>query len=236
MASNSELTKKFIDEIVNEKIIGFNGENNCTAEETKSRVDKWRKLGSYVVANSGGYDALGLNHLRGLMQARIIAATHKLGNDAKNSDIQDLAISDEIKLLVSLDTNRAIEDNKSFKNTEAYSVRPLLDWDTRAITLALLGIAERHQLVDFVTRHGPQACTICKSESCIHSSKTYNVASSGADLVIIKQLDTATSSRYPESNFHVIDESDGAFYDRLLANQISTSALIRRIRTEKYNS
>lgn len=228
---NSEFVTSFIDQQLRERIVGHDwASEGCTAEITAKKVDAWQQNGSFVVANAGGYDAMGLNHIRGLVQARIIGAVHQLGEGAKVNDVFELASSDEIRLLVSVDTNRAIEENKSFKPEGKYTVRPLLDWNTRAATLALQAIGGRHDLVDFVTKHGPGACTVCKNETCSHSSKTFNIAESGADLVVIKQADRTTFNRYPNTSFHVIDEAEGAFIDRLLGEQISTSALVRRIK------
>ena len=59
------------------------------------------------------------------------------------------------------------------------------------------------------------------------------MASTGADLTVVKSLSESTRNRYPENTFHVVDESDGAFFDKVLDSQISTSALIRRVRQDK---
>lgn len=232
--ANVELVSSFIDQQLVERVVGYGqSSEECTAEVTANKVDTWQQDGSFVVANAGGYDAMGLNHIRGLIQARIIGAVHRLGEGAKKRDVFDLAVSDEIRLLVSVDTNGAIEESKSFKSEGGHAVRPLFDWSTRAATLALQGIGGRHDLVDFVTKHGPEACVVCQNETCAHSSKTFNIAESGADLVVIKQADGATFNRYPNASFHVIDETEGAFIDRLLGEQISTSALVRRIKEKE---
>lgn len=231
MAFDSAVTNRFIANHVEPRVTDVNA--GCTAEIARQKVAEWHKLGAFVVANAGAYDILGLNHLRGLIQARIIGAAYKLGGSENYGDIYELAASDEIRLLVSLDTNAAITENKSRQLASGGSVRPSLDWKTRAAMLALQAIGGHHDLVDFITQHGPDACTACPDESCWHSDKTYNVASTGADLTVVKLLNPLMRERYPDSTFHVIDESDGAFFDKVLDSQISTSALIRRVRQDK---
>lgn len=233
MATNAELTNCFIDLSIQDRIVNYSEQTQCTADATIDRVAMWQRAGSFVVANAGGFDSMGLNHLRGLIQARIIGATYKLGEDASPSEIYELASSDEIRLLVSVDTNGAIEQNKSFKVQTALAIRPLLDWRTRARTLALQGMGGKRNLVDYITKHGPHACPVCENEGCNHSSKTFNIAASGADVVVLKSLNPETVTRYQETSFHEIDETEGAFHDDVLCGQISTSALIRRIQQER---
>lgn len=231
MKVKPDIINGFIDSNLRDRILVF--PDRCTAELTRDRVIKWQELGAFVVANAGAYDVLGLNHIRGLIQARIIGAAYRIGSLEDLNAVYDLAVSDEIRLLVSLDTNEAIEENKSFKKENGGSARPLLDWETRAKMLALQAISGKHDLVDFITKHGPSACNFCDNESCCHSYKTYNIASSGADLTIIKSPNQVAFSRHPSSRFHVINENDGAFFDNVLDSQISTTALVKRARKDK---
>lgn len=233
MEINTRLTNDFILGSIDHRIVNLTDDEKCTADITKSRVAAWQAEGGFVVANAGAYDILGLNHLRGLMQARIIGAAYKLGSVEKPEEVYELASSDEIRLVVSVDTNGAIAENKSFKETSGASIRPILDWETRAKMLALQSFGGRHDLVDFVTKHGPNACPVCTDESCAHSSDVYSVASSGANLTVIKAHNQATFDRHPDSHFHVIDEMEGAFFDRILDSKISTTALVKRIRMQK---
>jgi hypothetical protein len=231
MTFDSAITNRFISKNTETRI--SNLDDGCTAEVARHKVAEWHKTGAFVVANAGAYDILGLNHLRGLTQARIIGAAYKLGDFENLSAIYDLASSDEIRLILSLDTNEAITENKSKKSIGGGSIRPSLDWQTRATMLSLQAVAGKHDMVDFITRHGPNSCRDCQDETCWHSDKTYNVASTGADLTVVKSLSESTRNRYPENTFHVVDESDGAFFDKVLDSQISTSALIRRVRQDK---
>lgn len=231
MAFDSAITNRFIAN--NTELRISNLDDGCTAEVAKQKVSEWHGMGAFVVANAGAYDILGLNHLRGLTQARILGAAYRLGSFEDLNAIYDLASSDDIRLILSLDTNAAITENKSEKLIGGGSIRPSLDWQTRAMMLALQAIAGKHDMVDFITRHGPNSCQDCRNETCWHSSKTYNVASTGANLTVVKSLNENTRNRYPESVFHVIDENDGAFFDKVLDSQISTSALIKRVRQDK---
>lgn len=231
MTFDSAVTNRFIANHTEDRIDSL--DDGCTAEKSQQKVSEWHKVGAFVVANAGAYDILGLNHLRGLTQARIIGAAYKLGDFQDLSAIYDLASSDEIRLILSLDTNEAIAENKSKKAIGGGSIRPSLDWQTRATMLALQAVGGKQNMVDFITRHGPSACQFCPNDTCWHSDKTYNVASTGADLTVVKSLNPATRELYSDSVFHIIDESDGAFFDKVLDSQISTSALIRRVRQDK---
>jgi hypothetical protein len=233
MKISPKLTTDLI--IGNSRDVILNGDLGCTAEITRGKVSSWKQLGAYVVAIAGAYDMLGLNHIRGLVQARIAGAAYMLGTTNNISKLSDLALSDELKLLVSLDTNGAVEENKSFNQDGGGSVKPILDWSTRATMLTSPALRGR-RLVDFITKHGPNSCNVCQPESCLHSSKTYSVASTDADLIVVKSHNNETFARHPKSLFHVIDESKGAFSDTLLGEQISTSSIIKRIRSERsYN-
>jgi hypothetical protein len=45
----------------------------------------------------------------------------------------------------------------------------------------------------------------------------------------LKDINTDQLANYPNTSFHVIEETEGAFHDKLLGGQINTSALVRRI-------
>lgn len=233
MRIDPDISNNFIASRIDNRIIGVDGQNGCTGVMTIRKVKEWHEAGSFVVANAGAYDSLGLNHMRGLIQARIIGAAYKIGSLENLSEVYDLASSDEIRLIVSLDTNEAVRDNKSFSAASGNSARPLYDWETRAKMLALQSFSSEHNLVDYVTKHGPNACIVCEHDSCSHSDTTYNIASSGADLTIVKSLDAAVSNRYPNNSFHVINENEGAFFDRVLNSQISTTALVKRVKEDR---
>jgi hypothetical protein len=223
------ITNNYIEASVRGRITPY---GECVSSAAQRQVVGWQETGSFVVANAGGYDMFGLNHLRGLIQARIIGAAYKLGENSLDSpsDVYDLAASDEIKMIVSVDTNQAIHNGKSFRSESGSIERPVLDWDTRARMIALQAFGSSCNLVDFITRHGPQACSICNG-GCVHEKRTYSVASTGADLTVVKSISEQTQL-HPDSLFHVIDEADGAFVDRLLCSRISTTALIKYIKGE----
>lgn len=232
----AKTTRAFMQASVNSRT--YNPSDGCIETTTKNKVKQWHELGAFVVGNAGGYDILTLNHLRGLVQARIIGATHKLmesDDNPKEKDVLELAGSDEIRLLLSLDTNEAIMENKSFLEVGGNSIRPVLDWKTRAGMLALQTFGNQVNLVDFITAHGPNACAACENNNCWHSNKKYSVATTGVDLTVLKDGKGAddTIARLPEKKFYKIREDSLAFSDDLLDGQISTSAIIKRIRKER---
>ena len=230
-----EITNVLLNSQFESSIISHSNLVDCTEVITKKRVEKWKSQGSFVVGNSGGYDLLSLNHIRGLVQARIIGAVILLGEGASVPDIFEVAGSDRIKLLISLDTNLAIEENKSRGTESNGAIRPLLDWETRAKILSLQSFNHHQPLVNFITRHGPNSCNICEADSCWHANKKYNVASTGVDVTVLKSIDEPTINRYPDSKFYLIDENKHAFFDQILEGQISTSAILKRIRSDIRN-
>lgn len=235
MKISSETTSRFISSTTQHRIAS---DQLCVADEAQAVVSEWRSDGSFVVGNSGAYDILSVNHVRGLIQARLVGAIYMLealGQDPYESveNLYTAAGSSDIKLLVSLDTNSALQENKSMKESSGGAIRPVLDWDTRALMLSFQAFGCTRNLVDFITRHGPQACNFCEEGECLHESKEYSVASTGVDLTVAKDRKQASLDRYSDREFYIINEEDGAITDRVLCGQISTSAIIRRIRGGK---
>lgn len=228
MKRYSRLTNDFIESVVRERMAT---DLVCVSEGVRSKVAAWRKAGAFVVGNAGAYDIMSVNHIRGLAQARILGAMYSLGEGSTDEDVYELASSDDIKLVVSLDTNAALEENKSWQDFSGGSIRPVLDWNTRAVMLAMQSFGGSHNMVDFVTRHGPGACGVCLTGDCLHENENYSVASAGVDVVVVKSGSDRIKELYPRSRFHIIDEQEGAFFDTVLCSQISTSAIVRRIRS-----
>lgn len=235
MKISSETTSRFINSTTQHRI---SSDQLCVADEVQTIVSEWQANGSFVVGNAGAYDILSVNHVRGLIQARLVGAVYMLealGQDPYKSaeDLYSVAGSSDIKLLISLDTNDALQENKSMKESSGGAVRPVLDWNTRALMLSFQVFGCTRNLVDFITRHGPQACSFCKKGECLHESKEYSVASTGVDLTVAKDYKQVSLDRYSDRKFYIINEEDGAITDRVLCGQISTSAIIRRIRGGK---
>lgn len=212
----------------------------CVHEDALAKVMGWKALGSCVVANAGAFDLLSLNHIRGLIQCRIIGAMCLAGvkeiefGSSHSSEVIQLAASDEVRLIVSIDTNQAIEDNKSLKPKKGNVIKPILDWDTRAMMVAsqsmpIPGTSTRRQVADYITRHGPSACLA--HENCWHEDSTFSLASLDPDILVRKEDPSIKQTRVYDSKIVVIDEHDNAFVDRLINDEICSTNIAKRIKS-----
>jgi len=99
--------------------------SECTYVQSKEKISNWKQMDNFVVANGGTFDILSLNHVRGLVQCRILGAMSIIGineldhNSTIANEVYKLATSDELKIIVSIDTNEAVETNKSKKPEKA---------------------------------------------------------------------------------------------------------------------
>ena len=73
MKISSETTSRFISSTTQHRIAS---DQLCVADEAQAVVSEWRSDGSFVVGNSGAYDILSVNHVRGLIQARLVGAIY----------------------------------------------------------------------------------------------------------------------------------------------------------------
>jgi len=237
--------KSPVNELLNDNFNSLiNTENECTYEHARNKIRIWRAMGFYAVATAGAYDVLGVNHIRGLVQCRILGAMDLLGiNEIKHGtkealEVYRIAASDKIKLFVSIDTNLAISENKSRVAEKGNSIKPILDWQTRAMMVAnqsmpIPNSSYRRNAVDYITKHGPEACLKCDSGTCVHEDNNFSISLLGPNLTVVKS-GTATEkllNNHPELNIAVINESDGAYIDSLLEDSISTTSMIKRIRS-----
>ena len=104
----------------------------CSFDSASQQIEEWRLDGRFSVFNAGTYDILTLNHILGLVQCRTIGAMALLGIDKIETKkdqhvVHDLAASDSIHLMVTLDTNRALEEGKSRRPEKGGAPKPTLD-------------------------------------------------------------------------------------------------------------
>lgn len=223
---------------------------SCTLEKAERQMRTWKELGKYAVFTAGAYDLLSINHVRGLVQCRMIGAMSLLGMGSVNSEgdflrMHELASSDRIRLMLSVDTNRALAESKSRRPEKGNAPKPTLDWETRAVMLSaqsmpLPGYDQRRALVDYITKHGPDCCDICLPGTCVNEDDARMVVSLQPDLVVVNtgsRQTIADLTRYktegqlPATELVTIDESEGAFSDPILQTTVSTTSIISRIRS-----
>lgn len=233
-----------------ERIISPVENGECSEEETERKIHTWRELGKFSVFTAGAYDLLQLNHMRGLVQCRALGAMalleiDKIRTDLDRREVHKLAASSDIGLMVTMDTNRALEEGKSRRAEKGGAPKPTLDWQTRAIMLASQSLPtpdydQRVDLVDYITRHGPGCCGSCEDGTCINEDNARMAVSLQPNMVVVNTTSRQTIAdltRYKEDGLlpstHLVEfeEQEGAYHDAVLDGQISTTSIINRIRS-----
>lgn len=232
------------------RITGFADRTECVLEDAQQKMQRWKEAGSFTVFNAGAFDILGLNHILGLTQCRLLGAMSMLGIEKleEERDVQRVhlvAASTQIRLMVTVDTDQALEEGKSRRAEKGNAPKPTLSWNTRAAMLAAQSIlqsdhTQRINLVDYITRHGPQCCAVCSSGTCTNEDNARMAVALQPDLVVVNSGSLRTvadlteykkDGRLPDTELVAINEDSGAFTDPILGGTISTTAIINRIRS-----
>ena len=221
----------------------------CTFESAQEEVDRWRSNNDFIVFKAGTFDMLTLNHVLGLVQCRSLGAMAMLGlerieSGADRQQVHEIAASESIRLMVTLNTNRSLEQGKSRREEKGGSYKPILDWQTRALMLATQTIPTiqdglRRGAVDYVTRHGADCCGVCKGGDCINVNNDALAVALRPDLIVLTEwqreqgeIETFKAlGLLPETEFVVIDEAEHQYHDPLLGGAIKNTTMINRIRS-----
>lgn len=227
------------------------GENSgCTFEQAERKMQSWKKQGKFTVFSFGGFDILTPNHIRGLVQARAIGAMcmlgiQNVGTEEEYQKIHEAAASDDIRLMVSIDTNRTLEEGKSRNPNKGGAPKPTLDWRTRALMVAAQSIptpdyGQRSNLADFITRQGWECCDACRQSACPSEWHTNIISGLEPDLAVVRDdlprtitylADRKAEGLLANTEVGLINEQEGAYTDPIIADTISTTAMIRYIRS-----
>lgn len=225
--------------------------SGCSFLQAERKMQYWKTQSKFTIFNFGGFDILNLNHIRGLVQCRAIGAMCMLGIDEVNTgeeyhEVYKLAASDAIRLMISIDTNRTLEEGKSRNQDRGGDApKPTLDWQTRAAMVAIQSIAApdyktRLSLVDFVTRHGWGSCDSCGPSDCPNEWHTNIISGLEPDLVVVRDdlhqtisylTDKKAEGLLTSTQVTLINEQDGAYADPVLGGIISTTSMVQRIRS-----
>lgn len=222
----------------------------CSSEVAVEKIDMWRKDGHFSVFTAGTFDLLTLNHILGLIQYRAIgaAALVGLGKIETEQDqrlVHEVAASDSIRLMVTVDTNRALEEGKSRRADKGGAPKPTLDWGSRAVMLAMQTIpspdySTRRAAVDFITRHGPDCCDACEPGTCVNEDNAVMAEFLQPDLVVINSESRRTvqdmerlklEDRLPRTDLAIVVEADNQYHDPILDGPVKTTSIINRIRS-----
>lgn len=224
--------------------------DECSFDTALQQMEDWRQASHFSVFNAGTFDILTLNHILGLVQCRTIGAMailgiNKIETEREKRVVHEVAASDSIRLMVTLDTNRALEEGKSRRPEKGGAPKPTLDWHSRAIMLAMQSIPSpgyeaRRAVVDFITRHGPECCGVCQNGSCFNEDNALMAVKLQPDLVVVNadSLQTvADMERYkeegllPDTEIAIIREEENQYYDPILGGPVKTTSIINRVRS-----
>jgi len=224
--------------------------DTCAIVDAQRKMESWRKIGRYTVFSAGAFDLLGINHIRGLVQCRMLGAMSLMALEEVETEhdyrqVHEVAASQQIGLIISMDTNQALEEGKSRRPEKGNAPKPTLDWSTRAAMLASQSMAAPGydggvNLIDYITRHGPGCCNVCTPGTCINEDDSRIAVALQPDAIVVNVGSHQTitdlgeykrSGKLPKTELIAIDENEGAFSDDILGGIVSTTAIINRIRS-----
>lgn len=220
---------------------------DCTFEAASFQAKSWREAGKYTVFKAGAFDVLTLNHVLALTQFRVLGAMAILGvssikTETEQQAVHDLAASDDIKLMITLGSNSSVAEGKAHNPDKGAVPKPVLDWQTRARMLAaqsipLPGNKSRRNAVDYITRHGPDCCDVCKPNTCINDNNEIMSIYLKPNLVVITEWQQSAGKietykrqgLLPDTDIVVISEEANQYKDILLGGPIKTTTIINRL-------
>lgn len=221
----------------------------CSFDATQQVADAWREDGHFIVFSSGTFDLLTLNHILSLIQCRVLGAMTLLDMDKIETEmdrrvVHEVAASDSIKLMITMDTNQALEEGKSRRLCKGGGPKPTLDWDTRSMMLAMQSIpaptGNRKSAVDYITRHGPNSCALCAAGSCKNEDNSQMAIALKPDLMVVNSASIATvanmeaailDDHLPETKLAKVIEEETQYFDLVLGAAVKTTEIVNRIRS-----
>lgn len=224
-------------------------------ERLTEQIRDWRKLGRAIVFGSGVYDLMHPNHVAFFAQTRMAAvgALYDAGRYDRNierswaelSDRERLAVygdvADDIRLIESVDGNDAVASRKGGKADKGNSARPILDWHTRATSIAAVGHTPTGRgmlpLVDAVTIHdnvvpefvGTPHEGIMQMGTFVRPD-VWGVFCESDDVLEAAEQDPYLT-RLGRTSLVVLD-GHNFYHDALLGTSLSTTPIVRRVKGE----
>lgn len=222
----------------------------CSYDAAAQKMDEWKQEGHTTIFNAGSFDVLTLNHVLSLIECRMLGAMAVLGIDTIGDMTQQHAVakvaqSDALRLMVTLDTNKAIAEGKSRQVSKGGAPKPILDWSTRSAMLAAQSIpvganAIRRNAVDYITRHGSGCCLKCPAGTCNNEDNAVMAVNLQPGVVVVNEASTNTLDHIvhfkqegllPRTSIAIIREEDNQYFDAILGEAVKTSSIIKRIRS-----
>lgn len=186
----------------------------CNIQCVKDLVDQWKSQGYTTVFTAGVFDLFTLNHLLALYHYKMLGG-------------------DKSKLIVSIDTDLRVKNNKAFAHNKGNCTKPILSWRSRAMMVAKQSFKNTEPLVNLIVQHGDDTCTGVR---CTHDDDTSIVEYIKPDIMTVASSSTNTIKIVSKSNLLnntkiiIIKEADLAYEDYLIGTKISTTSIINRIK------
>lgn len=212
-------------------------QKTCSINKTLDKISKWKKDGSIVVFIAGVFDILHLNHLIALEYYRLLGAKKLLERYPQiTTPIAEIACSNKIRLVVSIDSDLRVSENKFLKSNQKNTKRPALSWRSRTMMLLKQSFDDHngnsHNLVDLAVRHGKDTC---QGKRCPHDDNILIAEEINPDVMILNQKSlesiklTKQSKLFKDTKVYLIDENQLTLIDDLLVGPIKTTAILERV-------
>lgn len=215
---------------------------------------RWTRAGAMTVFMAGVFDIPTPNHRFGLAEARLMGGALRRGIDYTSltpdsppeliEGVREEAASNSVKLLVSVDTDENVAQSKAFRPEKGNSPKPIFGWSTRAYNLASYTVPQKsgathHNTVDYVTRHGINACQA--HEECNSRDNALMVVNLQPKLVVINAasqntvetvFDLKDRGLLPNTDIGLTNEYVHQYIDPLIGDRVSSTSIIRRAKGE----
>lgn len=211
----------------------------CSIKDLRELRRSWENEGSIVVFTAGVFDILHTSHLLALTHYRLLGAhmywARQGIKDPSIEMLQEVATSDKVRFIVSVDTDARVAGDKAFMPEKGNSPKPLVSWENRTLLLARQSISGKNNsrnLIDFITSHGADAC-VC--DDCPRSDNAHIAAAIKPDVIVVSSGSQSTIDKLREhdnelsnSKLVIIQENNLSYYDKLLQGPIKSSSIIKR--------
>lgn len=187
-------------------------DKDCNIREVLRITERWKNEGYRLVFTAGVFDIFHINHLLGLYNYKLMGG-------------------EKSKLIVSVDTDARVHENKSRIREKGGGEKPILSWKSRSLMLAKQCFNGR-RLVDLVIQHGADTCG---GRRCPHDDNVDLAKIIDPDIIVVTYTSKETISRIRSDaklckKMRIIHEDELAYFDELLDENISDSAIIQRAR------
>ena len=188
----------------------------CNITNVKRKVQAWKDAGFTIVFTAGVFDIFTINHMLALYHYRILG-----GN--------------KVKLIVSLDTDKRVKSVKAFTAEKGNSPKPILSWENRAKMIAKQSFGNDMPLVDLIIQHGDDTCN---GMHCPHDDNALIAEEITPDVIPVTSSSRGTIKKLKNSKkiaggskIIIIEEEKLSYRDILLGEKISTTSIIKRVKS-----